>query len=385
MKFIVALGCALAAAPAAAQQERPVMLQVGGAYAWQTNLLRQREPRADRVTMLFAGLRVDRPYAQQRLLLDVTATTYRHARLSFLDFDALAYRGQWAWQLGRRWSGTFGAERVQSLVDYSEFRDASQRNVLTAQRNFVSMDGWLYGGWHLRGGLEQQEHKNSVPFTARGSYRASGGEAGVEYLARSTSSVALKRRALDGQYIDQPLDARARLDDGFKRSESELSVIWVASGRSTFDGRIARVEYRSNHFAERDFSGTASSLTWRWTPAERLMLSLHAGRAFDPWSDQVASYRTVERKALDGAWQIAARTALRAGFTRQESDFRNPLPTYTGPGRFDTLRTAQLALEWRLRRNVTLDASLQRQRQSSTDPTAQFEARVASFGASARF
>jgi hypothetical protein len=32
-----------------------------------------------------------------------------------------------------------------------------------------------------------------------------------------------------------------------------------------------------------------------------------------------------------------------------------------------------------------LTASLQRQRQSSTDPTVQFEARIASLGASARF
>ena len=58
-------------------------------------------------------------------------------------------------------------------------------------------------------------------------------------------------------------------------------------------------------------------------------------------------------------------------------------PRSTRPG--SVLHSAQLALEWNLRRNVALTASLQRQRQSSTDPTVQFEARIASLGASARF
>jgi len=81
-------------------------------------------------------LRVDQPYAQQRFLLDLTATAYRYAQLSYLDFDALDCRGVWAWQLGRRWSGTAGTEQAQSLVDYSQFGDRSQRNVLSAQRSY---------------------------------------------------------------------------------------------------------------------------------------------------------------------------------------------------------------------------------------------------------
>jgi exopolysaccharide biosynthesis operon protein EpsL len=375
----------LAAPPEAAQQDRPVMLQVGGSLASNTNPLRLSQPRADLVTILFAGLRVNRPFAQQRLLLDVTGTAYRYARLSFLDFNALNYRGLWAWQLGGRWSGMLGSERVQSLADYSEFRDSSQRNVLTVQRTFLSIDGWLFGGWHVLGGLEQQEHKNSVPFAQRGSYRANGGEAGLSYLAPSGSSATLKRRALEGQYIDRPLDPVARLDDGFKRSESELSVLWVASARSAFEGRITRIEYRSGHFAERDFSGTAGALDYRWQPTARLMVHAGASRGLDSYSDRFASYRVAKRLVLEAAWQVAARTTLRLGTARQASDFRNPLPGFVGEQRADTLRTVQLGLEWKVRRNVTVNASLQRERQSSTDPAVQFEARIASLGGSARF
>jgi hypothetical protein len=105
----------------------------------------------------------------------------------------------------------------------------------------------------------------------------------VAYLARSGSTAALKLRQLD---VDQPLDPVTQLDDGFKRSEAELSVTWAASARSTVESRIARVDYRSNHFAQRDFSGSAA--------------------------------------ALDATWQLAARTAPRLSLARQASDFRNP-------------------------------------------------------------
>jgi exopolysaccharide biosynthesis operon protein EpsL len=380
-----ALAAGMAAAPASAQQERPIMVHLGGSVASDSNPLRQPAARADRVTTVYAGLRVDQSYAQQHFLLDITRTTRRYARLSRLDFDALDYRGLWDWRLGRRWSGTLGTERSQSLADYSEFRDSSRRNVLTAQRTFLSVDSWLFGGWHLLGGLQQQEHKYSVPFQQRGNYRASGGEAGVAYLARSGSSASFKLRQLDGRYLDRSLDPVALLDDGFKRSEDELSVAWAASARSTVDGRIARVDYRSNHFAQRDFSGTAAALGYRWLPAARLTLNLGASRDLEPWSDQIASYRVVERIGLGATWQIAARTALRLSLARQASDFRNPLPAFAGAARVDVLHSAQLALEWNLRPNVALNASLQRLRQSSTDPAAQFEARVASLGASARF
>ena len=374
----------LAAQAAFAQQDRPVMLHVGGSLAWNTNPLRQPDAVSDRIATLFLGLTVDRSYAQQRLLLDVTTTAYRYDRLSYLDFDALNYSGLWAWRLGRRWNGTLGAERSESLVNYSEFNDPSVRNVLTQERDFASAEAWLGGGWHLRGGLERLTQKYSVPFPQRGNYEAGGADAGIEYVARSSSTAGLKVRALEGQF-DRPLDPVALLDDGFKRLDTELSLLWLVTTRSTLDLRAGWLEYSSSHFSERDFSGPVGAASFRWTPGARLNFRLHATRALEPWADQNASYRAVDRRGLEAQWQLAERTALRIGYERQDADYRNPLPGFIGPTRFDALRSGLLGLEWRPLRNVVLDASLQRQRQSSNEPGARFEARVAALSASVRF
>jgi exopolysaccharide biosynthesis operon protein EpsL len=355
-------------------QDRPVMLRVGGSRSWDSNIFRlpAGSAREERISLGYVGLSVDKPYAQQRFRLDITETAYRYQNFPHLDFDALNYLGAWGWRLGPRLGGTLNAVREQSLVDYGEFRNASQRNVRTTENFLLAADAWLFGGWHLLGGLSRLQTRYSVPFPQEGSYRASGGEAGVKYIAPSTNWLAFNLRALDGAYLDRALDPVARLDDGFRRTEAELLATWRLSAKATFDGRLALIDYRSNHFAERDFSGPAASLRYLWQATAKLALNAALSRDIEPWSDNSASHRVEERLTLSPVWQVAARTALRLNLTRAESDFRDPLPGFAGAARRDVSRSAQLEADWRALRNLSLKAGVQRYRQSSTDPAANF-------------
>ena len=399
----LALACAFAAPPApgqqppvAAEQEHPVVVAVGSSVTWDSNIFRLPESadpqaqlgsstKSDRISTTYAGLRVDKPYAQQRFLLDATVTAIRYDNFSYLDFDPVQYRGEWQWHLTPRVSGALGADRTEALANYGDFRNAAQRNVLTNENRHLSVDGWLFGGWHLQGGLRQQETRYSVPFLQLGSYRATGGDAGVRYEAGSGSSLAFTLRSLDAKYIDRPLDPVNLLDDGFRRTDSELSAKWIVTAKSTLDARLARVDYRSNHFAERSFSGTAAALGHRWAATGKLSLNLAFSRELQPWSDSSASYRVDQRLSIGPLWQMTDRTALRLSLGHEARDYRNPIAGFTGTPRRDTLRSAQIALDWRLLRNVSVNASLQRYRQTSTDPTVAFEGNTATLAASLTF
>jgi Putative beta-barrel porin 2 len=175
------------------------------------------------------------------------------------------------------------------------------------------------------------------------------------------------------------------LDDGFKRTESELSATWRISAKSTLDARLARVEHRSNQFAQRSFSGNAGRLDYRWAAAPKLALEAALSRALEPWSDLESSYRVEDRRSLGAAWQIAARTVLRASLARTQVDYRNPVSAPAGTTRSDTLRAAELAAEWRVQRNVALNAAVQRYRQASTDPGGGFEGTIATLGGTLGF
>ena len=381
--------------PPVAVQEHPVMALIGSSLTWDSNVfhlpssvdaqaLLGKPAKSDRISATYAGLRVDKPYAQQRFLLDLTGTAYRYDNFRLLDFDALQYKGAWQWHFTPRVSGTLAAERAEALVNYSDFRDPTQRNVRTVQNRLFSVDAWLFGGWHLLGAARQQAAKNSAQFVQLGSSRVTGGEGGVKYVAGSGSSVTFNLRSVVGHFTDRVADPVTLVDDGFRRSESELLATWIVTGKSTLDGRLARVDYHSSHFAERDFTGSAARLGYRWAPTAKLSLNLAVSRDLQPWQDDFASYRVDTRLSFGPRWELGARTALAMTLDHLASDFRNPVVP-AGPDRRYAFRSAQLALDWQILRNVTIKASLQRSLQTSTDPTVPFSATVATLDASLMF
>jgi exopolysaccharide biosynthesis operon protein EpsL len=369
----------------AALRDRPVMARVGGSLSYDSNLFRSPDARSERYATAYAGLNIDKAYAQQRIRLDITETAYRYDNFSYLDFDALNYLGAWDWQLGPRIGGTLSATRVQSLADYSEFRRPGELNVRTTENFAAGADAWLFGGWHATGALSRVQNRYSVPFPQEGSYQADGREAGVRWVARSANWVAFNLRVLDGRYVDRPLDPVAQLDDGFRRTETEALASWRLTGKSSFDGRAAWIDYRSDNFSARDFSGLAARLRYLWQTSARLGLNLGFAREIEPWADPAASYRIDQRLSLGAAWQPAARATLRLEARRGETDFRAPLPGFTGTPRHDKEGSVQFNAEWRALRNLILNAGAQRYRQSSNDPAANFHGGQVTAGASLLF
>jgi exopolysaccharide biosynthesis operon protein EpsL len=381
--------------PPVAVQEHPVMALIGSSVTWDSNVFHLpdsvdpqaqlgRSAKSDRISATYVGLRVDKPYAQQRFLLELTGTAYRYDNFSFLDFNALQYQGAWQWHFTPRVSGTLSADRSEALVNYTDFRNPSTRNVRTVENRLLSADAWLFGGWHLLGAARQQAAKNSAQFVQLGSSRVAGGEGGVKYVAGSGSSVTFNLRSVVGHFTDRAADPVTLVDDGFRRSESELLATWIVTGKSTLDGRLARVDYHSSHFAKRDFTGSAARLGYRWAPTARLSLNLAISRDLQPWQDDFASYRVDKRLLFGPRWQLGARTALAMTIDYAASDFRNPVV----PGGLDrryAFRSAQLALDWQLLRNVSVKASLQRNLQTSNDPAIPFSATVATLDASLMF
>src|SRR5512145_2092777 len=96
----------LLARPVAAQYEPPSDAPSGGigapleearrvalgmSISHDSNLFRDpgvlRDAESETITNAFAKLLIDKPYAQQRFVLDATASTYRYKTFSYLDFD----------------------------------------------------------------------------------------------------------------------------------------------------------------------------------------------------------------------------------------------------------------------------------------------------------
>ena len=340
--------------------------------------------KSDTINVASAGLRIDKPYAQQRFQLNVTETAYRYSNFSFLNFDALEYRGAWLWHLTPRWGGTLSAERRKALVSFADTQ-LFQRNLRTADNYRFSLDGSLFGGWHILFGVFQYQQKYDLVFLAQSGNRTRGGEAGIKYESASGSSLSVIQRSIDGDFLNRVVDATNFIDNAFRQDESELSADWKLSGNSVLNGRLTWVDRRHEHFAERDFSGLTGELGYIWTPTGKLRVDIVAKRDINSWWETFSSYRVDDSLSFTPTWQVSAKTSVRMRLERIKSDFRGPVFPPPGPLRSDIVNSAQLAVDWSPLRSLALGASLQRQWRSSNNPGFEFDASIASVNAKLMF
>ena len=384
---------------AAAQQGESLPLKLavvlGGSVTWDANVFRLPDSanpltavgkpnKDDRINTAYLGLRIDKSFAQQRFQLDVTKTTTRFNSFTFLDFDALDYRGAWLWHLTPRLGGTLSMDHRQTLVPFTDFR-GFQRNVSNTDNRRFDLDGRLTGGWHVLLGVFDSETKYTQAFLAQISSRSTGADAGLRYVAASGSSVTATRRSSKGTTLNQPLDPVNLIDDGFRLQESELQSTWLASAKSTLTGRVAWIERRHEHFAQRDFSGMAGNLDYSWTPTAKLRFAISARRELGPWWEALSSYTVSDTLSFAPTWQATAKTALRMRLDCTQRDHRGPIIANPGPLRGDTACSAGLGADWTPLRYVTFSANLQRDRRSSNYGAFEFDDTIAVVSASLMF
>lgn len=376
---------ALLPGSAAAQLHEPLRFVVGGSVAYDSNVFRlpaTADPEAqlgsseksDTLRTGYVGLRLDKAYSLQRFQVDLTGTAYRYSRFSLLDFEAFDYRAAWAWQLTPRVSGNLSAERRQALVPFSEFQEF-ERNVRTGENRLFSLDWWVTGGWHVLLGAGQSEQRSSIPVLAEADFRLTRAEAGLRYVARSGSSLALLGRAGDGRYLNREVDFVAQIDNRFRQDEVELQTAWVASGRSQLSARLTWTERRHEIFSFRDSSGYSGQAAHGWLVTDKLRLDTSVTRSLVPYFDGLVSHRVDDILTVAPAWQATARTAVRLRLEGGRSEFRRASESIAP--RRDSSARAELAIDWLPMRSLSVNAALQRERRSSTDPTLEYDAKIA--------
>lgn len=389
------------ALPAAAQDaDRTLVLRAGTTAAWDTNVFRQPESapdpqlergisgKADRVTTSYVGLHVDKPYAQQRLQLDVSQTATRHAKFSFIDRDTFQYHGGWLWTLTPRISGTLSADHSESAIDFADITSPSpQLNVRTTDDRAVNLDGWVSGGWHLLLGAASKDLKTSQLFLAQPGSSVKLGSIGLEYVAESGNSISALRRSTRGEYaLPAEISLLNSIGRDFAVEESGLTWTWMVSGKSTLNGQLFRMERRTVDVPQRDFSGTTGQLAYVWLLTDTLTLNVSAIRNLMPWTaDTQASYRVDDTLAIAPSWKISNQIDVYLRASRLVNDFRGPIVPVTGPLRRDVLRSVEVGMHWSPLRNVAFGATLRRDRRSSTITDFEFEDTVAGLNVALTF
>jgi exopolysaccharide biosynthesis operon protein EpsL len=341
-------------------------------------------PQSDTIGTGYFGLRLDKPYAQQRLQLDATATAYRYDRFSYLDFNALDYRAAWLWHLTPRVSGSLRASRTETPTQFQD-QVGFQRNVRTTESYGFDVDGLVSGGWHVVAGLghASSEGENTV-VQNQPTYRQDSVEAGVKYLFKSGSHGTVLWRRNEGDQDD-------RFQNGvvvpgandYVQDDFEARGSWLVSAKSTLAGRVTYLDRRYDEAPLRNFSGTAGAISYRWHPSSKVSVGLSATRAIEPWQSLFSAYRTRNVFSLVPSWQATVKMSVSGGVIRAYDDY--PTAVAGLPDRKDTTDHAFVGAEWTPLRSLSINASVLREVRSSNVPFEEYNTTIGQIGAAFAF
>lgn len=375
-------------------QTSPLELRVGASTAWDSNVFRVADTvadpqsargisgRSDRSATTSVGLHFRKAWSQQQVSADLSRSSTQFDRFSFLDSDVSTTRGEWQWRATPWVSGALSASRTKTPVPFDETRDLEPNFVINTTQNFT-LTGRLPGGWEVLGGLSGSERRYTRPFFAEPDSRQSGGEAGLRYGLASGSAFTALQKVQRGTSTGATAGALGLGAGDFEVDETELTARWVASGRSTLNGRFSWTERRRADAPERNFSGRGGELSHLWTATGRLSLASSFSRTLAPFLLGItSSYRVDDTLTLAPSWQFSEKVRLSARLVRQETHFRGSIVASAAPERHDVLSGATLSLDWLPVRSVIFSAALRRDSRESNEPLFGFRGTVFTLNAS---
>ena len=320
--------------------------------------------RGDTVHAGSVNLKLDKTFSLQHVHVGVNLASYHFSNFSFLNYQAKGFDARWDWSLTPHLTGKIGAERTQSLNNFVDYQGYS-RNIRTIENRNASLEYDVLGTWHILGGAGHNKVVDTyvLPTSNKSTNFA---EAGIKYLSGSGSSVALLNRTSRISWLDVPRNEFLQFDVAATQHDSEVQINLPLTGKSQVQAVATRLKRTHQNFSSRDFSGTAGTFNYTWTPTGKALILFSASRSYIDWWDVATSYNITNTVTLAPTWQFSPELSAKLRLERSRRNFFAPIFIFDGvPLRQDVIQTGQLSLEWLPVRNIAMAVSLQKERRNS--------------------
>jgi exopolysaccharide biosynthesis operon protein EpsL len=361
---------ALTSLPVLAAGEQQVLRPyVGYALAHDNNLLGAGDGvdgESSNAHLASAGLLVDKSISQQTLSAALHFTRIRYERLPELDNDAKDLRLNWHWRVGTHLDGNVGASYVEALAPFVNFH-ARERNVRSERRQFAD-GGWLlHPSWRLRAGTSRSTLEHDLPSQRGGDRVEQVGELGLDYLARSGSTVGTQLRHTRGRYPHRQQVNALSVDNSYQQDEVKAKINWLVTEKTQLQFLGGLVKRKHDAFTARDYSGMNARLQASWQASAKLGVALGAWREIGALEDTTVSYTLNRGLSLGSTWNATEKVRLEGQLRHETSDYSATAAlASTLPERKDTVRRASLKLVYRVTPQLQLGAQAYRNERRST-------------------
>jgi exopolysaccharide biosynthesis operon protein EpsL len=348
-------------ANALADKDDTFNFTAGSVYTYDNNLFRAPAgldlpfgaERSDSYLKTNIGISIDKDYSLQKFKFDYWHEETKFNNNDFLDFNGNNYNAAWLWALTPNLKGTISSKRTVDLVPFVDFQGFT-RNVRTTKYQVMDFDYSPHNVWHLLGGVTHLDVDNSQVFIQEQSFKFKGVEAGVKYTFPSESFFKFMVRKRDGDQTPSPFQA---VSDGFKEDEQELSMFWLASGKSRVLANLGHYKREDNDFSIRDFSTWYGGINYAWDITGKLNLTVDVSRRVAPFLDQFSSYTTLDSITVKPTWAVTSKIKVSANAQYGYRKFLND-GIQENFGRRDHMMSYGVAADWTPRDTMRFGVSL---------------------------
>ena len=156
------------------------------------------------------------------------------------------------------------------------------------------------------------------------------------------------------------------LDDTFNQVDHEFRIRWVMDGITTAGLHATGITRTHPTYSQRDYNGIAAGANIKVNLSGKTSLAVDWSRELSAYQDGITNYSQIDRLVVGPVWQIGAKTMLRLRHEIALRDYLGSPTPLAATTRTDTTRDTTLSLDWQPSTNVTLSASLQDARRTST-------------------
>jgi exopolysaccharide biosynthesis operon protein EpsL len=389
---------ALLMAPAVmAQAQAPetnnaFQLRAGAGVEHDSNVLRSSSnAQADTVANASVGLKFDRRYSLQRLRADVEAATYRYQDQDQLNYSTLNYNAAWDWSFTPKLHGTISADRkqYQDVTTQPTPGTAAGTNVVGRRTERTELAEGVYelgAAWRALAGVSHSSVKTTEPISYDGSPTVRSTYVGAGYELASGSSITGRFRHGNGEYTSLTTGGAGTGGVGFHENEADVLVKWPVTAKTTFEGRVGRLERTHPGAPLRDFSGFVGDATVNWeiTGKTRLLAQLAHDLSASGF-DLIGSGGHVEsnRFFVQPTWNATAQTAVNLRYQYVRRSWEDVPAGSPDVGRHENVQSVGVGVDWAPRPKITVSASIRNERQKSNLDFGNYRATI--YGVAGKF
>lgn len=389
----LAISGLVAALPAHAELSDTIHPFVAATYTHEDNLLRLDDnvpgflgPRDDNLRQLQVGALFDRPIGRQVLSGHVKVSKVTFDHYDDFNYDGRDYLADLHWRIGSHLDGHAGLNYMQTLTPFNDYH-STERNLRIQRRSYGDISWLFHPSWRVHAGVERNRYEYDLLVQRFNNRTDDSTDAGIDFLASSSSHVGLLLRHVRGTYELPRFSGGQLFDNGYQQDEVNANIDWVFS--QTTQLQVLGGYARRSHSAitSRDSKGPNGRVTFNWSPAARVRLVFSGWRVYEAVEGNVVNNSLNKGVSASASWDLSSKIMATARVVRERRDFNAANGAQIPPGANDSSRSLQAGLTYMptTSSQISLNANRQRRTGSPLIGTGSFLANSISLNGSIQF